>query len=237
MPDTHNQFCVAYACLVSEQLRLFSPLLVISTVVVMCVTWRVHSAQVDVWGLRWPHRAEASHANTSATPRPQPATRKKGASVMQSSASLILTCTALLTCYFSWSGSRTLSGRHPRGTARLRCAMCTGRCSRGGRVQRRVVAASSPVEWSASIGRTRKPSPTSTAPGNGALLPGNTATSLPVAVSLLKHLVINQSVSTVRGMFALQSIHGLLGKIYALSKSKLSQRPKRTGSRSQGFFF
>lgn len=70
----------------------------------MCVTWRVHSAQVDVWGLRWPHRAEASHADTSATPRPKPATQKKGARlVMRYSASLILTCTALLTCYFSWS--------------------------------------------------------------------------------------------------------------------------------------
>lgn len=156
-----------------------------------------------------------------------------------------------------------LSGRHPWGTAPPRCVTCTGRCFRGGRAPWRAAAASSPVEWSVSIGRTEKLSPTNTAPGNGGLLPGNTATSLPVAVGLLvlalKPLVINQaecqysskdvcpcSTPLDRSCFIGENITDLRAKYIGLIRHswraaiclffyKLTQRPERARSCSWGF--
>lgn len=58
-----------------------------------------NSARVVVWVLRWPHRAERCHADTSATPRPKHVTQKKGARlVVEYLASVILTFKAVLMC-------------------------------------------------------------------------------------------------------------------------------------------
>lgn len=158
-----------------------------------------------------------------------------------------------------------LSGRRPWGTARPRCATCTGRRYRGGRAPWRAAAASSPAGWSASIGRTKKLSPTSTAPGNGGLLPGNTATSLPVAVGLLilalKALVINRPecqfsskdacprlTPLERSCFIRENMTDLRAKYIGLFHHsrrpaicpvfyKLTQRLERTRSCSWGFLF
>lgn len=87
---------------------------------------------------------------------------------------IILECCLILPCLSL--------GRCRRVTARQTHVTCTGGCGPGVCARWRVAAASSPAAWNASTAGLTRPWLTRTAPGNGGLSPGNTATSHPAAV-------------------------------------------------------